>query len=97
MKLHREDVVDISWKAKETQVQKKQTIHILEASRQRLMMIAGVAPEGMRIHELSVLSTKPTQTPAWQVTFSVDNLLVLRRVLRHFDKSGISYEFEYDY
>jgi GTP pyrophosphokinase len=97
MKLHREDVVDISWKAKETQVQKKQTIHILEASRQRLMMIAGVAPEGMRIHELSVLSAKPTQTPAWQVTFSVDNLLVLRRVLRHFDKSGISYEFEYDY
>jgi len=97
MKLHREDVVDIFWNAGETPVQKKQTIHILEASRQRLMMIAGVAPEGMQIHELSVLSAKPTQTPAWQVTFSVDNLLILRRALNHFDKSGILYEFEFDY
>jgi GTP diphosphokinase / guanosine-3',5'-bis(diphosphate) 3'-diphosphatase len=97
MKLHREDVVDIFWNAGETPVQKKQTIHILEASRQRLMMIAGVAPEGMRILEITVLSAKPTQTPAWQVTFKVDNLLILRRALRHFDKAGIPYEFEFDY
>ncbi len=97
MKLRREDVVDIFWKAAETQVQKKQTIHILEGSRQRVMMIAGVAPENIRIHDLTVLSAKPTQTPAWQLTFSVDNLLALRRVLKHFDKSGLSYEFEFDY
>jgi guanosine-3',5'-bis(diphosphate) 3'-pyrophosphohydrolase len=97
MKLHREDMVDISWKAEETPVLKKQAIHILEASRQRIMMIAGVAPEGMRILELSVLSAKPTLTPAWQLTFQVANLLVLRRVLQHFTKSGIPYEFEFDY
>jgi GTP pyrophosphokinase len=64
MKLHREDMVDIVWNAEETHVQKKQTIHILEASRQRIMMIAGVAPEGMKVHDLTVLSAKPTQTPA---------------------------------
>lgn len=97
MKLHREDVVDITWKAGETPVQKNQAIHILEASRQRIMMIAGVSPEGMRILDLTVLSTKPTQTPAWQLTFRVDNLSTLRRVLKHFEKSGISYEFEFDY
>ncbi len=97
MRLHREDVVDIVWNAGETPVHKKQAIHILEASRQRIMMITGVAPEGMRILELTVLSAKPTQTPAWQLTFSADTLLILRRVLKHFDKSGIPYEFEFDY
>jgi GTP pyrophosphokinase len=97
MKLHREDMVDIVWNAEETHVQKKQTIHILEASRQRIMMIAGVAPEGMKVHDLTVLSAKPTQTPAWQLTFEVANLAALQRVLKHFNKSGIPYEFEFDY
>jgi GTP diphosphokinase / guanosine-3',5'-bis(diphosphate) 3'-diphosphatase len=97
MKLHREDMVDIVWNAEETPVQKKQIIHILEASRQRVMMIAGVAPEGMRILDLTVLSAKPTQTPAWQLTFDVANLSTLQRVLKHFNKSGIPYEFEFDY
>jgi GTP diphosphokinase / guanosine-3',5'-bis(diphosphate) 3'-diphosphatase len=97
MKLHREDVVDIVWNVEGTPVLKKQTIHILEASRQRIMMIAGVAPEGMRILDLTVLSAKPTQSPAWQVTFDVQNLSILQRILKHFDKSGIPYEFEFDY
>ena len=97
MKLHREDVVDVIWNAEETPVQKKQAIHILEASRQRIMMIAGVAPEGMKILDLTVLSAKPTQPPAWQLTFAVTNLSTLQRVLKHFNKSGIPYEFEFDY
>ena len=97
MKLHREDVVHVAWNALETPVQKPQIIHVLEASRQRIMMIAGVAPEGMKILDLTVLSAKPTQTPAWQLTFEVTNLVILQRVLQHFTKSGIPYEFEFDY
>jgi GTP diphosphokinase / guanosine-3',5'-bis(diphosphate) 3'-diphosphatase len=97
MKLHREDMVDIIWNAEKTLVQKKQAIHVLEASRQRIMMIAAVAPEGMRIQDLTLLSAKPTQTPAWQLTFAVSNLSTLQRVLKHFNKSGIPYEFEFDY
>ena len=97
MKLHREDIVDINWNAEDTPVLKRQVIHILEASRQRIMMIAGVAPEGMRILELTVLSAKPTQTPAWQLTFQVANLTLLQRAIQHFKKSGIPFEFEFDY
>ena len=97
MKLHREDMVDINWNAEDTPVLKRQVIHILEASRQRIMMIAGVAPEGMRILELTVLSAKPTQTPAWQLTFQVANLTLLQRAIQHFKKSGIPFEFEFDY
>ena len=61
------------------------------------MMITGVAPREMTITELSVLSSAPTKTPAWQVVFSVPNLAVLQGVLTHFEKSAIKFEFEFDY
>lgn len=97
IKFHREDAVNVSWKAKETTIRKQQTIHILEARRQRIMMIAGVAPVEMRISEITLLSSTPTKTPAWLLTFSVDNLLILQKVIKHFEKSGINFEFEFDY
>lgn len=97
LKFKRENVVDISWKLSETQVAQNQAIHILEASRQRLMMIAGVAPEGMTIIKITRLSSAPTKTPAWELIFSVKNLAILKRGLKHFSKSGIKYEFEFDY
>ncbi len=97
IKFHREDVVNVSWNAAETVVKKAQTMHILEAKRQRIMMITGVAPEGMVISELTVLSAKPTKTPAWQLVFKVPTLAVLQNVLLHFEKSGIQFEFEFDY
>ena len=61
------------------------------------MMIAGVAPSEMNIIELSVLSSTPTKTPAWQMVFGVPNLAVLQNVLKHFEKSAIEFEFEFDY
>ncbi len=97
IKFQREDALDVTWKAKSTPVKKPQTIHILEAKRQRIMMITGVAPTEMVISELSVLSATPTKTPAWQLVFTVSNLAVLQDVLKHFEKSGIQFEFEFDY
>jgi len=97
IKFQREDAVNVTWKMKDTKIRKPQTIHILEARRQRIMMIAGVAPAEMIISELSVLSSAPTKTPAWLMVFSVSNLAVLQNVLTHFEKSGISFEFEFDY
>ncbi len=97
IKFKRENAVDVAWKLTETQVVQTQSIHILEASRQRLMMIAGVAPEEMRIIKVSVLSSVPTQTPAWEMIFRVVDLAVLKRVLSHFHKSGIKYEFDLEY
>jgi len=97
IKYHREDAINVNWRAKETVNRKLQTIHILEARRQRIMMIAGVAPAGMTISELSMLSAAPTKTPAWLLSFYVDNLAVLQNVLKHFEKSGINFEFEFDY
>jgi guanosine-3',5'-bis(diphosphate) 3'-pyrophosphohydrolase len=97
LKFNREDAVDVVWNTRETAIQKSQTIHILEARRQRIMMITGVAPVDMVISELSVLSSTPTQTPAWLLNFNVANLALLQQVLKHFEKSGIRFEFEFDY
>lgn len=97
IKYQREDSVNVSWNLRSTVTRKSQTMHILEAKRQRLLMIAGVAPRDMQIDELTVLSSTPTKTPAWQLIFKVPNLSVLRDVLGHFEKSSIEFEFEFDY
>lgn len=97
IRYQREDALNVTWKMKETSIKKPQTIHILEAKRQRLMMITAVAPTEMVISEITMLSPAPTKTPAWQLVFKVANLYLLNLVLKHFEKSGIQFEFEFDY
>ncbi len=97
IKFQREDAVNVNWKAAQTPVRKAQSIHILGAKRQRIMMITGVAPTEMNISELAVVSATPTKTPAWELIFEVPNLALLQNVLTHFEKSGIDFEFEFDY
>ncbi len=97
IRFHREDAVNVVWNVKNTKVTKPQTIHILEARRQRIMMISGVAPVEMAISEISLLSSTPTQTPAWELVFSVANLAALKKVLAHMEKSAMQFEFAFEY
>ena len=97
IKFHREDAVNVTWQPQQTVIRKKQSIHVLAAKRQRLLMITAVAPVDMTISELVVLSTKPTKSPAWQLVFSVASLVGLQNVLEHFEKSAIEFEFEFDH
>ncbi len=93
----RDDIVDLRWKLRETRVDKPQSLVIMAATRQRIMMLVGVAPEEMRILDLMVLSKAPIPTPAWELSFQVPTLYVLKKVLRHFDKSSLPYEFDFEY
>ncbi len=93
----REDIVDLRWKLRETRVDKPQSFVIMAATRQRIMMLAGVAPEEMKILDLMVLSNAPTPNPAWELSFQVPTLYALKKVLRHFDKSALPYEFDFEY
>lgn len=95
--LQREDIVYVRWKQKETFVAKKQTLVIMAATRQKMMMYAGVAPAEMKILDLIALSKSPTPTPAWELVFEVPSLYVLRQVLKHFDKSELPYEFALEF
>ncbi len=92
----REDAVNITWKIRETRVRKPQILHVLRATRKDMMQAVGSAPEEMELHSLEILSSYSSLNPAWQLSLSVPNLHALQKVLRHFDKSNISYEFYLD-
>ncbi len=96
--LQREDVVELRWNIKETRVRRPQTIIILQGySRNRMLMILGVAPDKMKIQEIIALSTLPNGKTAWQINFIVDTLHDLKSVLAHFNKASIEYDFELEH
>lgn len=96
LNFRREDAVNIIWKVRETRVRKPQILHILRATRKAIMEVVGSAPEEMEMNSLELLSSYSFLYPAWQLSFSVANLYALQKVLRHFDKSAIPYEFAID-
>ncbi len=96
-KFQREDIVDLRWKLRQTRVDKPQSLVIMAATQHRVMMLLGVAPEEMRLLDVTLLSKTPTPNPAWEIRFHVPTLHVLRKVLRHFDKSALVYDFDFEY
>lgn len=96
LSFQREDAVNISWKNRETHVRKKQILHVLRASRKNIMQIIGSAPPELEMQSLDILSSYSSLYPAWELTFRVVNLYALQKVLKHFDKSDLSYEFDLD-
>lgn len=94
LKVQREDVVELRWKHKETAITKPQSLVILKAAtRNRLFMMLGVAPEEMKILDVILLSQRSARTSAWEIDFEIDTLQSLKNVLNHFDKTGLTYEF----
>jgi GTP pyrophosphokinase len=96
LSFQREDAVDISWNTKQTNVRKKQVLHFLRATRKEIMQIIASAPPELDMHSLEILSSYSALYPAWQLTFRVVNLYALQKVLKHFDKSDLNYEFDLD-
>ena len=96
LKFQREDAVNVFWISRKTKVRKQQILHIIKASRKDIMRGIGFAPEGMQMHSLTLLSSYSSLYPAWELTFSVPNLYILQKVLKHFDKTRIPYEFDLD-
>ncbi len=97
--VQREDVVELRWKLKETLVEKQQTLLFLKApSRNRLLMLLGVAPEEMKITEIILLASgQAAKTSAWEVKFQLETLQGLKNILGHFQKSGMEIEFDLEH
>lgn len=96
LNFQREDAVDISWNIRQTYVRKKQILHALRATRKNIMQIIGSAPPELEMQSLEILSSYSSLYPAWELTFKVVNLYALQKVLKHFDKSDLPYEFDLD-
>lgn len=96
LKFQREDAVNISWRTRETHIRKKQIIHIVRASRQEIMLAIAGAPEEMKMESLHLLSSFSQLQPAWELIFQVTDLYKLQKVIRHFERSKILFEFFLD-
>ena len=94
IRFQREDAVEVRWRLRETRVVRSQKIVVMSATRHRLMMILSVAPEEMRVAEVVNLTGRQRCPAAWQVEFSVNNLYELKKILKHFTRSGIPFEFD---
>jgi len=92
LQVQREDVVELLWRFKETKVTKSQSLQVLSANRNRLLMMLGAAPNEMRIIEVMTLTRKRT-IQDWDIVFEVENLAGLKNILNHFKKLGIEHQF----
>jgi GTP pyrophosphokinase len=98
LKVQREDVIELRWRLKETKVEKLQSLLFMQVpSRNRLLMMLGVAPEEMTISEIIRLTQRNAPKSAWEVRFRVETLQGLKNALNHFKKSGLEYEFDLEY
>ncbi len=89
----REDAVEVRWLMNKTRVVKPQKILIHAAARQRILMLLSVAPDEMKLVDIVLLSKQSTPTPAWEINFSVVNLSGLKKVIRHLERSDLSFEY----
>ena len=96
LQFQREEAVNISWKTRQTSIRKKQVLHILRAARKDIMKTLGGAPAELEMVSLQLLSSYSSRFPAWELYFNVANLYGLQKILKHFDKSKIPYEFDLD-
>lgn len=90
----REDAVEVRWKLKSTRIDKNQRIIVMQATRNRLLMLLSVAPEEMKVIDVIYLGKGSSPNGDWEVHFQVANLYGLKKVDRHFSRSGLRYEFE---
>ncbi len=94
LKIQREDVVQVRWKLKDTRLAKMQSlIFVDQIKRQRLMSMLSAAPREMRVSEIDCLAREPVEWSAWEIKFKVDDLHGLKKIMDHFSRAGIKYEF----
>lgn len=92
----REDAVEVRWKLKSTKIEKNQKIIVMQATRNRLLLLLSVAPEEMKVVDIVYLGKGATMIGDWEINFQVANLYGLKKINRHFSRSGLRYEFELD-
>jgi guanosine-3',5'-bis(diphosphate) 3'-pyrophosphohydrolase len=69
LKVRPEDVVDLLWRFKETEVDRPQHLFVEEAVRHRIQMMLGVAPDKMKVAVIITLSRIDTQKPPGRLIF----------------------------
>lgn len=92
----REDAIDISWE-QATAITRPQNVIFPDAGRDELLPVIASAPSHMKLRDIEVLTEQSTPRQRWRLHFEVAELRDLHKVLRHFDRAGIRYEFTLDF
>jgi len=92
LKFQREDAVDISWE-RTTPITKPQSIIFAQYARRDVMAAVGGAPAQMNMIEIRKLSSHRAEEQDWELRFSVRQLYGLQKILRHFERSSLEFEF----
>ena len=96
MKFQREDAVEVRWRLRATPVPKPQKFVVTDVTAKYLFSRLSEAPVEMRITELTQRGDNPgTAFCSWEVHFTVANLLGLKRIIRHLDRSFLVYKFTF--
>ena len=88
----RDDAVDISWKLKETPVEKMQELRFHGLTRLAIFRLIAQAPEDLRLHTLQAVDGEENANE-WLLLFRASDLQALQRVLRYFRRSGDLFDF----
>jgi len=88
----RDDAVDISWKLKETPVEKVQELRFHGLNRLEIFHLIAQAPEDLRLQTLQTVGDEEN-TNEWLLSFRASDLLALQRILRYFRRSGNPFDF----
>ncbi len=92
IKFQREDAIDISWE-RSTPLHKQQSIIFVQCSREEALIAAGTAPVQMKMIDIKRMVKESADRQEWDLKFEVDDLNGLQKILRHFDKTNLDYEF----
>lgn len=94
IRFQREDAVEVRWHLRKTNLRKSQKIIVMSATRHRLLMLLSVAPEEMILQDILSLSTRDESAVPWEINFNVSNLHGLKKIIKHFDRASVTYEFD---
>jgi GTP pyrophosphokinase len=96
LKFQREDAVEVRWRLRATPVPKPQKFVVADVTAKYLFSRLAEVPEKMRITAINERGGKAdTAFLKWEVHFTVANLLDLKRVIRHLDRSFSEYTFDF--
>lgn len=96
LKFQREDAVEVRWKLGLTKVTKPQSFIVPSAPASYIFSQLAAGPEEMAVMTVNRLGGKPdSPLSSWEVEFTVTDLLGLKRVLRHIERSFPACQFDF--
>jgi guanosine-3',5'-bis(diphosphate) 3'-pyrophosphohydrolase len=96
LKFQREDAVEVRWRLGTTSVPKPQKFVVADITAKYLFSRLAEGPEELRVAQVTQVGGSPDAAScAWEVQFSVANLLGLKKIIRHLDRSFLSCKFDF--